>query len=259
MNLQLLAPWWIVLTMQGAPPIEMLRPEQAMMAIFNLENQIRMEASLLVETESRYEENQDERGRYDDRLARLYGELEAAWTAPPETFDAEGARQADDDLERLEKAQELAWDEGRRLRRDMLESRARLRLLRAQVDRLLQALPADRESLTGYWDVTLLTGGERGVFFLVQSGAVLSGEYGLQGGFRGSLQGTFIDNQVVLHRIDTQLGRVMDLDGMVSAEGDAIRGTWQRFNLSSGKPASGAWIARRRESGAGGGLEPAGP
>lgn len=255
----LLVGWSLLLAQADAPPVDLLRPEQSLLAIFNLESQIRVESAILRQAEERYEANLEERDRYDQRLARLYAELEAGWQAPPETFDPDGIRRADEELERLEKAQELAWAEGRRLRRSMLESRSRIGMLRTQVDGLLRTLPSDRESLTGYWDVTFLSGGEQGVFFLVQSGAVLTGEYGLQGGFRGSLQGTYIDDQVALQRIDTRLGRVMDLEGLVSAEGDAIRGTWRRFDLSSGKPATGAWVARRREAASDEGLGPDGP
>jgi hypothetical protein len=250
------AAWGILLALQGGPSLEVLRPEETLMAIFNLDNQIRIEQSLLAELLAQYEASAEERDRYVQRLERLYGELEAAWDAPPESFDAEAVRRLDDELERLEKAQEIAWSTGRRLRREVMQSRQRVDLLREQVDRLLQALPSDTESLTGYWDVTLLSGGERGVFVLVQSGAVLSGEYGLQGGFRGSLQGTLIDGQVVLHRIDTRLGRVMDLDGLVSTDGNAIRGTWRRYDLSDGRPATGAWVANRRPRGGGPNPEP---
>jgi hypothetical protein len=100
--------------------------------------------------------------------------------------------------------------------------------------------------MTGYWDIVFLPGDQRGVFFLDHSAAVLTGEYALEGGFHGSLQGTVIDGKVVLHRIDSRLGRVMDLDGTLSPDGLSIRGTWKRFDLSDGRQASGAWSATRR-------------
>jgi len=229
-----------------ARAVELVRPEEALMALFALETQIGMEQSLLAGVELRYQANVEERTRYGARLDRLYGELEAAWAEEEETFDEDAVERGDGELERLEKAQLLAWDEGRRLRREMLKARARLRLLRDQVERLAGSMPSDAESLTGYWDVLFLAGAQRGVFFLIQSGAILTGEYGLEGGYRGSLQGTFVDGQVVLHRIDTRLGRVMDLDGAVSADGESIRGTWRRYDLSGGRPATGAWTATRR-------------
>ena len=35
------------------------------------------------------------------------------------------------------------------------------------------------------------------------------------------------------------------------ADGDAIRGTWRRYDLSDGRPATGAWVANRRPRGGG--------
>jgi hypothetical protein len=224
-----------------------LRPEQALLAIFALETQIQTENTLVDRVMEQYRANLEERTRYRTRLERLAADLDTAWAAPEEGTDTEGLARADDELERLEKAMVLAWDEGRRLRREILTGRARLAILRGRLEELTAALPATAESLTGYWDVRLLSGGERGLFFLVQSGAVLSGEYGLEGGYKGSLQGTFVDGQVMLQRIDTRLGRIMDLDGTVAADGKSIRGTWRRHDLSSGRPATGAWSATRRE------------
>jgi hypothetical protein len=224
-----------------------LRPEQALLAIFALETQIQTENTLVDRVEDQYKANLEERTRYRTRLERLAADLDTAWAAPEEATDAEALARADDELERLEKAMVLAWDEGRRLRREILTGRARLAILRGRLAELSATLPATAESLTGYWDVRLLSGGERGVFFLVQSGAVLSGEYGLEGGYKGSLQGTYVDGQVMLQRIDTRLGRIMDLDGTVAADGKSIRGTWRRHDLSSGRPATGAWSATRRE------------
>jgi len=226
---------------------ESLRPEQALLAIFALETQIQTERALVDRVEAQYRANLEERTRYRTRLERLASDLDTAWAAPEEATDPEALERADDELERLEKALVLAWDEGRRLRRELLTGRARLEILRGRLDQLSATLPASAESLTGYWDVRLLSGGERGLFFLVQSGAVLTGEYGLEGGYRGSLQGTFVDGQVMLQRIDTRLGRIMDLDGTVAADGKSIRGTWRRHDLSSGRPATGAWSATRRD------------
>jgi hypothetical protein len=226
---------------------ESLRPEQALLAIFALETQIQTENSLVDRVEEQYRANLDERTRYKTRLDRLAADLDTAWAAPEEATDSEALARADDELERLEKAMVLSWDEGRRLRREILTGRSRLAIMRGRLAELSATLPASAESLTGYWDVRLLSGGERGLFFLVQSGAVLSGEYGLEGGYKGSLQGTYVDGQVMLQRIDTRLGRIMDLDGTVAADGKSIRGTWRRHDLSSGRPATGAWSATRRD------------
>ena len=67
--------------------VELVRPEEALMALFALETQIGMEQTLLAGIELRYQANVEERTRYGARLGRLYGELEAAWAAEEETFD----------------------------------------------------------------------------------------------------------------------------------------------------------------------------
>lgn len=244
--------WALALGVLWAAPtssaVELVRPEETLLAIFTLETQIEMEERLLSRVQEDYAANQTEREQLAARVDRLYDELEAALEAPEEEVQPDEIAERDRELERLERAQGLARDEGRRLRRGMLESRSRIRLLRDRVAGLLEVLPTATDSLTGYWDVVLLTGEERGIFFLNQSGAVLTGEYALVGGYRGSLQGTVIDGQVVLHRIDTRLGRVMDLDGTVSGDGRKIRGSWRRYDLSSGRPATGAWSATRRSA-----------
>jgi len=166
--------------------------------------------------------------------------------APGEDFDAADVGRRDQELERLEKAQDLTWDEGRRLRQRMMDAKQRLEFLQQERQELIGSLPAATESMTGYWDIVFVPGGQRGVFFLNHSAAILTGEYSLEGGFHGSVQGTLIDQKVLLHRIDSRLGRVMDLDGTLSADGLSIKGVWRRFDLSDGRQSTGAWSATRR-------------
>jgi hypothetical protein len=113
--------------------------------------------------------------------------------------------------------------------------------------RLRRTLPSDNESLTGSWDVSYLPSGDKGAFTLRQSGTLLAGEYALEGGWRGSLQGTIVNGKVLLHRIDSKLGHSQDLEGTLSPEGRTIRGTWQNFILSGGQPATGNWVAQKKE------------
>jgi hypothetical protein len=228
--------------------VELVRPEETLLALFTLETQSELENQMLASLRAAYRDNLEERDRFTRQLDQLYSELEAALGAPGDEFDADDVAQRDRELERLEKGQMVAWDEGRRLRQQMLDARARLALLQDKIDGLLGSLPDATESLTGYWDVVFVPGEQRGVFFLNHSAAILTGEYALEGGFHGSLQGTIIDQKVVLHRIDSRLGRVMDLDGTLSGDGQSIKGVWRRFDLSDGRQASGAWSATRRVS-----------
>src|SRR5262245_37263948 len=60
-----------------------------------------------------------------------------------------------------------------------------------------------RETVSGSWQVLYLPGNNKGVFAIRQSGTLLQGVYQLDGGWKGSLQGTFIDGRVYLQRIDS--------------------------------------------------------
>lgn len=243
---------WVVLvlllcsTLPAWSAVELVRPEETLLALYTLETQIELENLMLASLQGFYRDNQEERERFAARLVRLFAELASALAAPGEDFDAADVGRRDQELERLEKAQDLTWDEGRRLRQRMMDARQRLEFLQQERQELISSLPAATESMTGYWDVVFVPGGQRGVFFLNHSAAILTGEYALEGGFHGSVQGTLIDQKVLLHRIDSRLGRVMDLDGTLSADGLSIKGVWRRFDLSDGRQSTGAWSATRR-------------
>jgi hypothetical protein len=77
-------------------------------------------------------------------------------------------------------------------------------------------------------------------------GTLVSGTYELDGGWSGSLQGTLVDRKVFLVRIDSKLGRMMELEGFLAAEGDRVRGTWLNYELAGGEGSTGHWSATKR-------------
>ena len=89
---------------------------------------------------------------------------------------------------------------------------------------------------------------QRGLFVLRQAGTLVSGTYELDGGWTGSLQGTLVNRKVFLVRIDSKLGRMMELEGFLSGEETLIRGTWLNYELAGAEGASGHWSARKRDS-----------
>jgi len=135
----------------------------------------------------------------------------------------------------------------RDLRRRIRAGGDRITLLQDRLARLTKSLPTDTESVTGVWDVTYLPINDKGVFTLRQSGTLLVGEYALEGGWRGSLQGTVVNGKVLLHRIDSKLGQSQDLDASLSADGRTLRGRWQNLVLSGGTTVTGDWVAKKRE------------
>jgi hypothetical protein len=89
---------------------------------------------------------------------------------------------------------------------------------------------------------------QHGLFVLRQAGTLVSGTYELDGGWTGSLQGTLVNRKVFLVRIDSKLGRMMELEGFLSGEETLVRGTWLNYELAGGEGASGHWSARKRGS-----------
>jgi hypothetical protein len=124
----------------------------------------------------------------------------------------------------------------------------RIALLEDQIAQLEARAERRTGPLHGTWSVTLLPTGQRGTFQLDQSGAVVAGTYQLEGGWSGSLQGTIVGRKVRLVRIDSKLGRSMEFEGYVSADGSRIRGTWSSYDVSDGATPSGQWSAVRSES-----------
>ena len=84
------------------------------------------------------------------------------------------------------------------------------------------------------------------VGFVSQSGALVTGTYRLEGGWTGSVQGTLVERKVYLVRIDSKLGRSMELEGALSGDRKQIRGSWLRYELAGSEGGSGQWSARRR-------------
>jgi len=117
--------------------------------------------------------------------------------------------------------------------------------LHAQAQRTEQ--DAAQGLLTGDWVLTLLPAGQRGTVTLRQTGALVSGTYELDGGWSGSLQGTLVNRKVFLIRIDSKLGKSMELEGYLSADGQRIRGSWLNYELAGGEGATGQWSAQRAD------------
>jgi hypothetical protein len=259
---------------QGEPPPQLVRSEDAIVALFSLQTQLEVDGKMLQRLEERHTENVKLRGEARDKVAKLYVELDqlfdqyrAARQGPPpkegkeDGGSPEGAAVAELEAQIEVKEQELLaaeraetgiQDEGRRLRDDIRDMREKIALLAQQIDTLQASLPTQRESLTGMWDITMMPSGDKGVFALFQSGTIVTGQYTLEGAFHGSLDGTLIDRKVLLHRIDARLGRSMDLSAFLSPDGQALRGTWENYDLANGQARTGSWSARRRQPRKGG-------
>lgn len=251
------------LAARGQEQSRILRTEDALVALFTLQTEVEVEELVLAREETRYESNLRVRSSLSDRLTTLYQELEVLFQREREFKEDEQedeetgisredvireAQEKEDEVRAMEGILEAARDEGRRIREEIRRIQERIRALVEKQYTLQVGMPDDRDSVTGVWDIRLLPSGDRGVFALWQSGTIVSGQYVLDGPYRGSLEGTLINRQLLLRRIDANLGRTMELSGYLSEDGRTVQGTWLNYDLSSGKAPTGSWSATRRSS-----------
>jgi hypothetical protein len=204
------------------------------------------ERALLDEALERYRALVGQRPDSVARLAELHAaideEVGKRGDAVPDRLDQliEAASHAEADLGvRLAAEHDVARRIGEHLRRIAFLER-RLAELEGR------AAPEEAGALSGTWDLVLLPLDQKGSCVLQQTGAVVGGTYRLQGGYSGSLQGTLVNRKVYLVRIDSRLGKMMELEGFLSTDGRTIRGTWLNYELAGAEGSTGHWSATRR-------------
>lgn len=238
-----------IAAMIGSAPAfaqDLKRPEEQLAAIYALKVQLDIEQKRLDAALQQHTDNGRSRDDARARVGRLYDELDDMIAGRTEATE-DSIQTKERELSRAEIELEDLSREGRRIRADIRDTRSRLDLFADRIGRLRRSLPSDSEALTGTWEVIYVPSDDKGVFTLRQSGTIVAGEYALEGGWKGSLQGTIVDGKVHLSRIDTKLGRSQDLQGSVSSDGRTIRGTWQNAILSGGGAVTGSWVARKRQ------------
>ena len=169
------------------------------------------------------------------------------------------AREGILDRNALEQAEQAAADARARVQAGQDRRRAiserlaervrRLAAFREEMARRREALrssPAD--PLTGRWEVFINPGARRGFYRLSLDGTILSGDYVLDGGFHGSLRGTFVGDRVMLERIDSERGVDAKFYGrLTTAPRRRLAGTWDGTQIApvpvSG-PVAGTWAAQ---------------
>jgi hypothetical protein len=228
-----------------APAQDWMPSESLRMAIFNLEVTLEVERTAMASDLERLAAERRRREELHRQSARVLEEVRAL----AEAAAGSGGPALDQKEAEMRALQLEAASSSERIRalRDALRAREdRLRAAEERLAALRAQLPPPSESLTGLWDYVLTPGGERGILALRQSGTLVGGEYIGDGAHHGSLQGTLIEGKVLFSRIDSRLGRSMELEGKVSSDGRWIRGSWQSLDVSGGKAARGVWQAQRR-------------
>ena len=224
---------------------DLKRPEEQLAAIYALRIQLEVEQKQFDDDLQRYADVAPAREEARARVRRLSEELDGMVLGKTDST-LEEVEKREGELARAERDLDLLVVEARELRRRIRSGGDRITLLQDRLARLTRSLPTDTESVTGVWDVTYLPSSDKGVFTLRQSGTLLVGEYALEGGWRGSLQGTIVGGKVLLHRIDSKLGQSQDLEGNLSSDGRTLRGHWQNLILSGGTITTGNWVAQKR-------------
>ncbi|MEW5807547.1 MAG: hypothetical protein AB1756_09415 [Acidobacteriota bacterium] len=220
--------------------------EKAEGAIYALQASYDVETNLLKKDLSDYHRISVELGVILEKLRDLYNEMDALLKKESATA-LTPIEMKEMEIDDAEKQRAYLIEEGERSREKIRERLARLALLNQKIAELKEMLPREEESLTGKWDISLLPGGDKGIFWLKQSGTIVTGQYQLEGGWKGSLQGTFVDRKIFLQKIDSKLGRSGEYEGFLSQDGKSVRGTWMDYDVSGGKASSGSWVATRRE------------
>jgi len=133
---------------------------------------------------------------------------------------------------------------------DQRLSLERIRLLRERVGDLEREAAAGRpeqeDPLTGDWRIRVDPGAQEGDLHLSLDGTIVTGSYSLQGGFSGSVRGTFVGDRVKIDRIDSRLGFLAVYYGRLMPDGVTITGTWEGTELNNAGPTSGTWTAERK-------------
>jgi len=205
---------------------------------------LELEATLLAEDMEEHEGLARRRAQLEDRVVRIQTAMLEALR--DEQRPADEIRGHLHDLEIAEGDRGAAVEQQRHLVQRILERRRKLELLAERLA-AVDGTPRRAGVLTGTWTLTMLPSDQKGTFYLRQAGTLVSGTYVLDGGFSGSIEGTLIDRKVFLERIDSKLGRMMEFEGVLSADRKMIRGSWLNRELAGAESASGHWSAVRRD------------
>jgi hypothetical protein len=152
-----------------------------------------------------------------------------------------------DELVRREEAVAAAEQQVRALleRRRLLADRvAERRRTVAILESEARAKTKPSDVLSGRWSVVVEPGEQRGTFRMSLDGALVSGDYSLEGGDTGSLRGTLTEDRVRLERVDSRHGFVAVFHGRLARDGSSIVGTWEATTFGSGGVGSGRWRAQ---------------
>ncbi len=205
-------------------------------------------AQVELERRSRAEDLHD-LGRLTDSVARLSLEvsdrrfrlLDALKAASPRPEAVEDAQEA---LEESEARFRATEERRRTMASRVVEKSRRVSLLLDEIQRRKGRGRPVTDPVTGRWDWTINPGPRRGTMTLRLEGTLVSGEYVLDGGFRGSVRGTYVGEKLSLQRVDAERGIDANFYGQMSLSPRRLAGSWEATAIApTTGPAAGTWVA----------------
>lgn len=207
---------------------------------------IDVERTLLEEDRSDHAALAGERNRIRAALAVAWQELDETLARVGGDLDVGAVAERIEAVFSLERERAEAVPKEREVVERIRERLRRMALLEERLAALQERTVEEAGPLTGRWAVVMLPSNQNGTFHLVQDGTLVSGTYTLDGGWSGSLRGTFVNRKVFLERIDSKLGRSATFEGYLSTGGDRIRGGWTSYDLAAEGGSQGQWVATRQ-------------
>jgi hypothetical protein len=185
-------------------------------------------------------------GDYQESTAREHD----ATAALRETLDRLNAMIGDEEVEvaslrRLEAEVSLAREAAYLRARETTDLRMEIYSRMERIEALDQVLGIGAGRLSGNWTLNLGPDDGAGTATFRTYGDRVEGSYQMADGHRGSFLGTLLDGRLELERIDTVEGRDRKLIARLSENGRRLSGTWQLFELASGRRTEGSWEGRK--------------
>lgn len=158
--------------------------------------------------------------------------------------DAAGLREDEERVVEAEAKARAAQETRRAAVARLIERARRISLLQEEIGRRRIAARRPADPVTGRWLVAIDPGVRRGTLRLVLDGTLVSGDYVLDGGFRGSVRGTYVGDRVTIQRIDSERGFDATFYGRVQPQQKRITGTWEATAIAPATgPTAGTWSA----------------
>ncbi len=184
-------------------------------------------------------------------LARLDSRIKDSIAADDEVL-GESERRTSDQAKALQnnaEARKEMEEERARLVRTIIDLYGEETALKSEVSKVRAEMQESHQVLDGRWQITLMPSGTKGDVYLSQNGTLVTGDYKLDNGQAGSLQGTFVNNILVMERIDQKYGKMGRFEGTLNKGGQSVKGSWYSYDFASGQPLTGPFSLDRAAEG----------